>query len=558
MSQKRATILNTLPKPALIGIMLVCLAGIFLMQGQLNTQRGRLSPSYIEPLQDAPPMLALATETLAGFRGIISSYLWQRANQMQLDKNYPEQMQLAKWITQLQPHVPAAWVNRSWNMAYNISRTYPDPGSRWKYVYDAVVMLRDEGILYNPQEPLVYDQLAYLFEHKIGHNLDDHHRYYKYMWMQRMENVLWESPAAGHAAQGVPDFDSLINPDPANTNLVKRAQRLRREYKLDPREMKAIHLKYGLARKLAYNDQEKKWEVKELMLDKDGQPINCLDWRMPETHSLYWATLGLKRCSLTPGREKVVFKLEKKVYVAMMYTFQRGRMNTASGETIPPEAYFSGEMLSAPNLDSAGTVHLAYLDMIQLAQASRENHLTGGTSEIGHNHFLRRVIEWLYFYNREAEAREWLEMAIELYPVKMTFWPGYDPKTKTYNLKDIVFDKAKDDLERGSDSKTQALLIGVFMKHFFALAEGDEKNADEYYNMAQQAHQHYSEKFKNSPGRMGIAPFDVWRIVRLRAFLIEQDPAVADALRVKLGLGKDELPEIPQPHGPAPDPGSGR
>ena len=561
MSKDRATILDTLPKPVLIGIMLACLLGIYLSQDQLNTQRSQLSPTYIEPLQDAPPMLALATETLGGFRGIISSYLWLRANEMQLKKNYPEQMQLAKWITQIQPQVPAAWVNRSWNLAYNISRNYEDPESRWKYVYDAVEMIRDEGIRYNPQEPLVYEQLAYLFEHKIGHNLDDYHRYYKYRWMQSMESVLWESPAAGHAAKGVPDFDSLINPDPANTNLVARVQRLRREYKLDPREMKAIHMKYGLARKLTFNDKEKKWELKELRLDEDGKPINCLDWRMPETQSLYWASLGIKRCSLTPGREQQLFRLEKKVYVGMMYTFQRGRMNYPSGEKIPDNflgQFFDKTMMSSPNLAAAGATHLAYVNMIKLAQESREHHLTGGTSEIGHTHFLRRLIEWLYFYNREAEAQQWLDLAVDLYPVKMTFWPGYNKETKTYNLKDIVFDKAKDDLERGSDSKTQALLIGVFMKHFFYLAEGEEEKAKGYYDMAEQVHKHYTEKFQNSQGRMGIGTFEELRIGRLRAFLIEESPAVTAALRAKLNLGKDELPENPKPIGPVPNPGPGR
>ena len=373
MSKDRATILDTLPKPVLIGIMLACLLGIYLSQDQLNTQRSQLSPTYIEPLQDAPPMLALATETLGGFRGIISSYLWLRANEMQLKKNYPEQMQLAKWITQIQPQVPAAWVNRSWNLAYNISRNYDDPETRWKYVYDAVEMIRDEGIRYNPQEPLVYEQLAYLFEHKIGHNLDDYHRYYKYRWMQSMESVLWESPAAGHAAKGVPDFDSLINPDPANTNLVARVQRLRREYKLDPREMKAIHMKYGLARKLTFNDKEKKWELKELRLDEDGKPIDCLDWRMPETQSLYWASLGIKRCSFTPGREQQLFRLEKKVYVGMMYTFQRGRMNYPSGEKIPDNflgQFFDKTMMSSPNLAAAGSTHLAYVHIKNIGTAA--------------------------------------------------------------------------------------------------------------------------------------------------------------------------------------------
>lgn len=548
MSKERVTILSNLPKPALIGIMLGCLIGVFLVQGKLNTQRGKLSPTHLEPLQDAPPMLALVTQSVGGFRGIISSYLWLRSNEMQQKKNYPEQMQLAKWITQLQPQVPTGWVNRSWNMAYNISRNYPDPETRWKYIYDAVKMLRDEGIKYNPQEPLVYAQLAYLFEHKIGHNMDDHHRYYKFRWMQAMEGVLWESAEAGHLAQGVPDFESLINPDANNKELIERVKRLRQEYGLDPREMLAVHKKYGLA--LDHKG--------ELIKDKDGKPINCLDWRMPETHSLYWANLGLKRCSLTPGRGKMIFKLEKKLYVAMMYTFQRGRMNLPSGMMIDPLAFFSGALLSSPNLESAGSVHKAYLDMIDLAQKSREVHYTSGTSEMGHLHFLRRLMEWLYFYNREEEAMEWLKVAIELYPETMSFFPGYNEETDTYSLDEIVFDNLKDDVQRGSDSKSQALLFGVFTKHFFYLADGDEERAKNYYDMAKQVHDHYTEKFKRSVGRMGIEPFDVFRIKRLQSFLTTEDPIVVAALRVKLGKPKDWLPEVPKPNGPEPNPGPGR
>jgi len=562
MSKERATILNNLSKPALIGIMLACLVGIFLVQGKLNTERGKLSPTHLEPLQDAPPMLALVTQSIAGFRGIITSYLWLRSNEMQQKKNYPEQMQLAEWITQLQPQVPTAWVNRSWNMAYNISRNYSDPETRWKYIHDAVKLLRDEGIKYNPQEPLVYDELCRLFEHKIGHNMDDHHRYYKFRWMQAMEGVLWESPLAGHLAKGVPDFESLINPDKNNKELMERVKRLRQEYGLDPREMLAVHRKYGLARD----------HTGKVIRDKDGHPIDCLDWRMPETQSLYWANLGLKRCSLTPGREKRQHTLEKKVYVSMMYTFQRGRLNVPSGtmanigvrlqyhfsKGVDPFSVYSGGFISAPNLDSAGAVHKAYMDMIKLAQESRTVHYTGGTSEMGHIHFLRRLMEWLYFYNREKEAMEWLKVAIELYPEKMSYFPGYNSETKTYSLDDIVFDNLKDDVQRGSDSKTQALLWGVFTKHFFHLADGDLERADNYYDMAKQIHDHYTEKFKNSPERMGIAPFEEYRITRLRAFLMEEESVVAGALRTRLGLGKDEMPEIPKVQGPQPQPAPGQ
>jgi hypothetical protein len=113
-------------------------------------------------------------------------------------------------------------------------------------------------------------------------------------------------------------------------------------------------------------------------------------------------------------------------------------------------------------------------------------------------------------------------------------------------------------MQRGSDSKTQALLFGVFTKHFFYLADGDEERAENYLNMAKQVHHNYTQKFKNEPDRMSILPFEVYKISRLRGFLLEENSVVTGALRTRYGLGKDELPEMPQVEGPRPQPGPGR
>lgn len=539
MTEQRANTMSTLPRPALAGIMVLCLVGVVLVQGYLNEQRGRMNPTYVEPLSDAPPMLALTTEALGGFRGIISTYLWLRSNEMQLKKNYPEQMQLGEWITQLQPDVPQAWANRSWNLAYNISREYPEPEMRWKYIQSAIRILRDEGIRYNPDEPLIYHQIAYTFQHKIGHNLDDHHRYYKHRWMGEMIKALWSDPVASNQSQGVPDFDALISPQTEEEKA--RAEIVREVYGLDPREMRAVHQRYGWAL-----DHEGK-----IIRDEEGKPINCLDWRMAETHALYWSYLGLKRCSHTPGREKELHKLEKTIYVSMMYNFQRGKLSPYAGVMIDPAAFFSGRFMSVPNLESAGAVHQTYLEIINLAKDSRELHYTEGTSEIGHIHFLRRVIQWLYFYNREEEARNWLKTAVKLYPKKMSWFPGYDKETDTYRLDDIVMSNLKDDMERGGDTKTQALLSGVLTKHLFYRADGEEEQADQYLSMAIQVYDHYADKFKKAGDRMSMGTFEEVMYFNTHRFLTLEPPAVTSALRRELGLGPDEFPKRPGvPEGP--------
>ncbi len=69
--EERSATMHTPPKITLVVVAILCLGGLFVLQGGLNDQRGELSPTYLEPLQDAPPMLALVTQSLGGFRGLI-------------------------------------------------------------------------------------------------------------------------------------------------------------------------------------------------------------------------------------------------------------------------------------------------------------------------------------------------------------------------------------------------------------------------------------------------------------------------------------------------------
>tara|TARA_B100000959_G_scaffold220006_1_gene232444 strand:- start:90 stop:1739 length:1650 start_codon:yes stop_codon:yes gene_type:complete len=522
-------------KLALIAIISVSLAGLFFIQSNLNAQRGELSPSYLEPLQDAPPMLALVTQSLGGFRGLISSYLWLRANEMQLQKKYQEQMQLSEWVAQLQPHVSMVWRNRAWNMAYNISVTYPDAETRWKYVSEGVSLLRDHGIKYNPQEPLIYHELGWIFQHKMGHNMDDHHRYYKLRWLQAMTAVLWKDEAQANAMRGVPNFDELI--DPPNEEVATRVQRLREEYKLDPREMKAVNEQYGRVEK------------------SDGSVVYALDWRLPEVQSLYWAKLGLKRCGHNPSKENDLRKLERIVFQSMMYCFERGRLNTPSGRTISPSDYFDDKGSVVPNMELAGRTHLAYVEMVTRAQDERSAQ-SGQSYEMAHMNFLKRVVEWNYYYGREKESVEWLKLALENYPDRMTWYTGFNPETETYDLEKFVLFRLKDAVSRGGIDKTVAMITGLFLRHFTHLAKGEKEEAADYLNKAEEVYNLFSARFKGAAeNRVTLATFEELKIMRLIEYLKDEDPTIVAALRTVYGLKKDEFPEIPlsQPEGGVPN-----
>ena len=110
----------------MLALAAVLLVGVSRVQRALNVDRERLGLTRIDPLDNAPPVLAFTTVALGGFRGLIANALWIRANDLQDADKFFEMAQLADWITKLEPHFVMVWVNQAWNMAYNISVKFKD------------------------------------------------------------------------------------------------------------------------------------------------------------------------------------------------------------------------------------------------------------------------------------------------------------------------------------------------------------------------------------------------------------------------------------------------
>src|SRR5437867_8399530 len=180
-------------KPLLLLLALLLVCGAAQFQRVLNRQRSdpKLGLMRVADLgTNAPPVLAFTTVALGGFRGLIANALWIRANDLQEEGKYFEMVQLADWITKLEPHFTTVWIHQAWNMAYNISIKLNDPSDRWPWVLRGIELLRAQGLRYNPKEPLIYRELAWFYQHKMGQNLDDGHDYYKHVWAEQMQRVL--------------------------------------------------------------------------------------------------------------------------------------------------------------------------------------------------------------------------------------------------------------------------------------------------------------------------------------------------------------------------------
>ena len=464
------------------------------LQRSLNNDRDLLGLTRAQPLENAPPVLAFTTVALGGFRGLISNVLWIRATELQDDDKYFEMAQLAEWITKLEPHYVQVWLVQAWNMAYNISVKFSDFGDRWRWVQRGIELLRDEGLRYNPNAILMYRELAWFFQHKLGQNMDDAHIYYKQAWLREMEQAFGDK---------APNLDELIHPKTPDQK--RRARLLEDKLKMDPVIMKEVGERYG-----------------------------PLEWRLPEASAIYWAYVGLERAKENPGKVKPsdLINLRRVIFQSMQTSFQRGRLvvnQLAKGFEL------------GPNLDIIPKVNQAYLDMADQDEANRKYILTA------HRNFLRDAIYFLYSHNRVADAAYWFKQLGTRYPDKIIIDGDTNSYPRNVTLEQYAVARVQEDVgDAKSHDRVKSAVEGLLVNYYTTLAIGDDEHAAGYYLLARRVYEAYEYETRMRREPLKMAPLDEIDKEIRRRLLDPKDGApyvVRSAIRYKLGLG----PEPPPP-----------
>jgi len=135
---------------------------------------------------------ALAESALAAFgalRSLAAEVVWFRADRLQEEGRYVELAQLAHALTAAEPHTPEVWSYAAWNLAYNVSVMMPTPEDRWRWVQAALHLLRDDGLRLNPTSPELHRELAWLFELKMGTDIDAAAQTYRDKWRAIVSDV---------------------------------------------------------------------------------------------------------------------------------------------------------------------------------------------------------------------------------------------------------------------------------------------------------------------------------------------------------------------------------
>ena len=475
-------------KPLLALVMVLGLVLSGFMQQRLDKARADLGLTRLTPLENAPPMLAFTTVALGGFRGLIANALWVRAVEMQDEGKYFEMVQLADWITKLQPHIASVWIAQAWNMSYNISIKFQNPNDRWLWVQRGITLLRDQALKYNPDDSLLYRELAWHFQHKIGANMDDAHMYYKKVWASEMTKAI---------GGGRPDFEALLKPvTPADQERVKL---LKERYKMDPLAMKQADEAYG-----------------------------PLDWRMPETQAIYWAWVGLAK-----SKNEELIKLRRVIYQSMQMAFQRGQLLESR----------SGKFAFGPNLDIIPKANKAYEDMMIQDPAQITQIKTG------HRNFLRDAVYFLYSYNRLSEAQKWYKYLGEKYPDNPVLNDPASLPAKV-SMETYALDRVTEDVGETSMDRVTGILKGIMYQYYQSLAYGfDPERAVNLYDLARKIHARYMKKVDTQAKRVGLESLDLLRndvLLHLLSTNSPFDPQLQDQLRTELRLpaGATNVPAL--------------
>jgi hypothetical protein len=448
------------PRSKKISLLLLAVVLLFTcgrLEKSLNHDRDVLGLTISAPLQDAPPVLALTTEALGGFRGLVSNFLWMRANDLQINDQYFEAAQLANWITDLEPHFDQVWVYEGWNMAYNISVKFKDFSDRWRWVENGVALLRDRGLVYNPDSPLIYRELGWFYQHKMGQNLDDANMYYKTAWAKEM------TPFFGPQGTNVA---ALLHPQTPQERT--NAFILRTKYRIDPAFASELNDEFG-----------------------------PLDWRLPEAHAIYWASVGLKQAQEHPDKIKQedLLQLRRVVYQSMQQTFEHGR--------IIDNPFVSGIEIG-PNLAIIPKVNASY------ETEMKEDPNNAARLIVPHRNFLADASYYLYEQNNLPEAQKWFNYLRQYYPDKALLEKDPNSFPNNLTLDEFAVGRVQEVAGDTSQNDTTAAVEGLLVQSYENLVLGDYDRYIGLRLLARKVYDRYqaqAAKYEKGFDRTKLPPF---------------------------------------------------
>lgn len=575
-------------------VSIVLAAGLLIAAGMqldyINRERQKMG-LIIDTPENMPPSLAFATIATGAFRGLVVDVLWMRADRLKDEGQFFDARQLAEWITILQPRFASVWEFHAWNMAYNISVAIPatDPDQRWRWVRNGYELLRDEAIdKYKIKNITIYRELARIFQHKIGGVSDDAHKYYKLQLAMSMEPLLHsednqfgpqDSRYFEALAKAPVDWSEILS-DPNVASLVKALKSADNTFSDDDEfASNYLSLRQNSGRFNAEagitiddfrgSDALKKfdlfakarqlrriWKLDPVMmqdLNKTYGPIDYidpnthlpLDWRLPDSHAIYWGVKGLQIAAREQSGEVGMTETntDRIVSHSLQNLFRNGKLFIRDMQLQMPvegsqetQTQIFKEIFLRPDLRMFESYNKSFLAVLDKYKDEKEGTLV--SLQNGHRNMLKNAVLSFYQSGHKLPAQKIYDQLRKL----------YDRPEFKVSLVEFARNRYLEELESIglNDAKEQVILL--LRESYFLYAIRDDETSYGREKLSKEIHNYYQSKYLDE-NRIDLPDFKDLQYLALKDFLDDRQfvPDLRLSLLARIEIERPEFYEKLKP-----------
>jgi hypothetical protein len=525
------------------------------------------------------PKDVLLTHLLGGFKSLLVDALWLHAGTLQEEGKYWELYQLYTWMGNLEPGIEEIWDFNAWNMAYNLVAELDDSEARWQWIDRAIMWLTTEGLKANPRSAKIMERISWIYWHKIGRDTDMHHFYYKHRLALIMHRIFLsreeqDIPAIVKAPRELKDLLAdpevaaalsrfQLNPPEKTVLAINNARDL---FDFSPAIVEVLKdPKYDAARKKIFA-----YTTARILRDRYGmqnleimgsmeESFGKFDWRLPEPHAIYWATLAKL---VEPIRnESRQINYDRLLMYSLQATCRRGLISYLSPDPNSP-------LVTTFDLSKIKPIDALFRRMLgenPINDRAKPQEFRGAESvRDGHVQFLQESELNLYFSGFVDEAQKY---HMELYHL-------YDKPEPYEDLEHVCIGKVKKLVdEYGTLDKVRAFVDDLVVMACYDLCMNKAIEAHQQENLARRAWDAFctfTEAQQEGKIRVANAALPTWKQLLkgdisqiLQKHLVGFPPSLIPVLRHilkvppgaeidKLNVGEAITPEIPPSSPPPP------
>ncbi|NOY76093.1 MAG: hypothetical protein GXP32_09950, partial [Kiritimatiellaeota bacterium] len=364
-------------------------------------------------------------------------------------------------------------------------------------------LIRDEALQYNPSDPILYKELGWIYQHKIGNIMDDANLYYKNRMAVDIMNIVGKTDVDWQALANSPktekDIKKLAKLDKSFWNAMrKRDSDFRTKYK-NLAEIECDFRLFGgvpeKVKKALGNDQKRikildnyfrakwfkeKYKMDPAMIVSLNKKYGKLDWRLPEAHAIYWATMGIKN----DIHDKVNIDCDRMISQSLKDAFMGGKLMMADPDN--PATF-----MTVPNLALADASVKAFRTAFKRQKSRSFNDAM--------RNFLKDVIVMMYTYGKYSQANKFLKMLRKEEPGN---------KKLKVSLDKFVIREWKEDVRDATTKQAMDIIGGLVYSAYYMYACGSEEEADGHIKLAEGVYNVYKSEHKDTWKRVGLPSFE--------------------------------------------------